>query len=236
MTVDLNVPQTALFMSSKIKLMNIYVSLYGALKQLLYAGIFCLSVGCMHRAEIDSHDKPYMEWSDIRSGDLLFRMGNSASSNVVVTIGGGRYSHIGIAIVDSSGIRVVHSVPGEAGVEDDGLDKVRCDAIDLFYSPDRASAGAVARVACSDSIAELVSASAYADYESSVPFDHKYDLADSTSLYCTELIWRAYRKYGIDLADDRRQELVIPGHVLRIIFPEDIWNSRHLTVLHEFVR
>ena len=190
-------------------------------------------VGCTRKADKLSDDEPYMKWDDIRSGDLLFRMGYGASSRVVVTVGGGQYSHIGIAMVVPEGIKVVHAVPGEGS---DGIDKVRCDDIEVFYSVDRASAGAAARVSCPDSIALSAVAVAYEKNLSSVPFDHKYNLDDTTSLYCTELIWMAYRKNGIDLADERRHELVIPGHTLSLIFPEDIWNSRHLSVLHEFAR
>lgn len=191
--------------------------------------------GCTRSAENSSENRPYLCWDDIRNGDLLFRMGRGASSHVVVTVGGGHYSHIGIAKVTDEGVYVIHAVPGE-GDEDVGADIVRCDAIDVFYSEDRASAGAAARVGCSDTVACQALTSAYEKFMDSVPFDHKYDLTDTTALYCTELIWLAYRKCGIDLADERRHELVIPGHTLKLIFPEDIWNSRYLSVFHEFAR
>ena len=38
-------------------------------------------------------------------------------------------------------------------------------------------------------------------YESHVLFDHDYDLADTTKMYCTELIDFVYRKEGIDLPE-----------------------------------
>ena len=61
-----------------------------------------------------------------------------------------------------------------------------------------------------------------------VLFDHQYDLEDSSSLYCTELVRLVYADCGIDLCEDRWHRIPLQAKG-PVIFPEDIWNSPLLT-------
>ena len=51
-------------------------------------------------------------------------------------------------------------------------------------------------------------ATAYALHKAAekVLFDNDYSLEDTTQLYCTELVWRAYQTQGIDVSGGVRQE------------------------------
>lgn len=161
-----------------------------------------------------------------RDGDLLFRMGLEGASRVVTTVGGGDFSHVGMTLKKNGRWMVVHAVPNEALPGE--TDRIKCEPLDSFFAPQRACRGAWRRVDCSDSVAAQVALAAYGKYEKGVSFDHDYDLWDTTSFYCTELVWYLYRKHGIDLAEERRHQLVIPGKTSSYLFPEDLWVSNRL--------
>lgn len=164
--------------------------------------------------------------SALRSGDLLFRMGLEGASRVVTTVGGGVYSHVGIALQTDSGWMAVHAVPNE---QPEGVpDKVKCEPLNVFYGADRACRGAVARVDCEDDVAERVALTALEKARREVAFDHRYNLEDTTELYCTELVWILYRREGLDLAGSRRHQLIVPGATEWYIFPEDLIKSDYV--------
>lgn len=162
----------------------------------------------------------------MRSGDLLFRMGLEGASRVVTVVGGGDFSHVGLAFRLNGRWMVVHAVPNEAPPGEE--DRVKCEPIDSFFAPERACRGALRRVLCPDEMAERVARQAYGLFLKRVGFDHDYDLDDTTRFYCTEMVWQLYRREGIDLAEDRRHQLVVPGKTSEYIFPEDLWKSRYL--------
>jgi hypothetical protein len=58
-------------------------------------------------------------------------------------------------------------------------------------------------------------------------------LADTTEYYCTELIYRAYLTQEIDLAEERKHELPMPGTEGYFIFPSDILSSKSIKAIRE---
>lgn len=162
----------------------------------------------------------------LRHGDLLFRMGREGASRVVTALSGGDFSHVGLAVKSDSGWMVLHAVPNEAPYGEP--DRIKYESLSDFFSVGRASRGAQRRVHCSDKVSGRVVRRAMEKYHEGVCFDHNYDLTDSTAFYCTEFIWFLFLKEGIDLAEERRHELAIPGSTNSFLFPEDIWNSRWL--------
>lgn len=163
-----------------------------------------------------------------REGDLLFRKGHGMASELVTSVSQGDYSHIGMAVRENGRWKVVHAVPNE-GLPSD-TDRVKCEPADSFFMPERAGQGAWARVKCSDEVAQRVAMKALRKAKEGIPFDHDYQLGDSTSLYCTELICLVYRGEQIDLAENRRHQLIIPGKTEWYIFPRDIWDSPAITL------
>lgn len=160
------------------------------------------------------------EW---RSGDLVLRCGYGVESRVVVERSQSAYSHIGILYLDSASGEwlVIHAVPGE-----DEPEQVKAEPIALFYSPERASNGAWLRIDCSDSVARQAAHYALSKAEEHCPFDNEYLLADSSQLYCTELVWRAYLRQGVDITSGKRH--VVPSFFCKereCIFPNDIEQS-----------
>ena len=120
--------------------------------------------------------------------------------------------------------KAVHAVPGESQNIHD-KDFLKCEPIEDFYQQNRACSGAFARVDCTDSIAWQALSFALDKVKRKFSFDHSYLLDDSNQYYCTELIYRAYLQAGINLADERRHEMPMPGTDGRFIFPSDILAS-----------
>lgn len=108
------------------------------------------------------------------------------------------------------------------------------ETVEVFFEKRKAVNGAIMRVS-GDSVARYRAAT-HAEhlYESHVLFDHDYDLADTTKMYCTELIDFVYRKEGIDLPEGRISHVNIPGFRGDYLLPNDIAQSKRLCLIYYF--
>lgn len=162
----------------------------------------------------------------LREGDIIFRRGISLVSNIVLeTDSQSPYSHVGIVVFDSKKPYVVHAVPEES---ENDIDYVRKDPLDLFLRKDRASAFAVYRYFDSTAAhaASLIS-SRY--HNSKILFDAAFNLFDSKELYCTELIWRAYKEVNVDITNNVFDTLTIPLGSNPYLLPGTLLRSEHLS-------
>ena len=183
-----------------------------------FVGLCVAFVGCNHPREQVLYETK--EW---REGDLVLRCGYGMESRAVTERSQSTYSHIGIVHYDSTQgeWQVIHAVPGE-----DEPEYVKTEPVSLFYSPERARKGAWLRIDCSDSIARKAVQYALAIVKEQYFFDNNYLLADSSQLYCTELVWRAYNRQGIDITSGNRHS--VPSLFCKegeCIFPKDIEQS-----------
>lgn len=177
------------------------------------------------RVEVSGQD----EW---REGDLVLRCGNGMESRVVTQRSHSIYSHIGLLHYDSlcGEWQVVHAVPGE-----DEPEYMKAEPIDLFFCPERAKNGAWLRVRCNDSVAREAVRYALTKVDKHILFDNDYLLEDSTCLYCTELVWRAFMAQGIDLSNGRRHSLpTVFSKEGEAIFPSDIEQSETTLFVKHF--
>ena len=196
---------------------------------LFLAGLFM--AGC-----IDNHETVVLTGQeDFREGDLVLRCGYGAESRVVTEASRSIYSHIGILHRDAATRQwmVVHAVPGEA--EQGQPEWLKAEPVAEFYAYERAVRGAWMRVDCADSVARQAAAYAMEKVAQKVEFDNDYLLADTSRLYCTELVWQAYRHQGIDLTGGRRSE--VPTFFCtegKCIFPCDIEASPEIRFIKTF--
>ena len=173
---------------------------------------------------------------EMREGDLAFRCGAGVFSRAVTTVEEeGVYSHVGILLKDDEGAwAVVHAVPGETEFRGD-FDRVKKERLGVFFSPERARRGCLVHTGLADSLkVENLRRTALGMARDSVRFDGDYDLSDSTRLYCTELVWRLYRREGVDLSEGRRKAvnaLHIHGECL---LPEHLLKYENNVVYHQF--
>ncbi len=67
-----------------------------------------------------------------------------------------------------------------------------------------------------------------------IRFDHDYDLADTTKMYCTELIRNVYLSAGTDLTEGRRTRINMPGFSGDHILPTNLTDSPLLEFVYRF--
>lgn len=163
----------------------------------------------------------------LKTGDVVFRRGGGFTSRVVLAADAkGEYSHIGI-VVDSAGTKmIVHAVPGEPDYDGDE-DRVKMELPERFFSTQFTMIGEVCRPGDSV-IARKAAEVALRQYRKHVLFDHQYDDADSTKMYCTELIAYAFRQAGMELIGSERHTVDLPILKAKCIFPSDIHSSEFL--------
>lgn len=171
----------------------------------------------------------------LKAGDVVFRLGNGLTSRAVLMAdGGGTYSHVGI-VVDSCGtMMIVHAVPGEPDYEGDP-DRVKMETPEKFFISVNASKGEVRRFRGDPAVAEAAARCALSLYERGVLFDHDYDDADTTKMYCCELVEHSYRSAGRPLVGGARHSFSLPGlKPMRCILPSDLRGSDELELIVSF--
>lgn len=163
----------------------------------------------------DNSDKLLMD------GDLIFRKGLGFFSDIFRSVGAEKsdYSHIGIIKKENGIIFVIHTEANELT----GIGEAQKIPLEEFISDRNASSGAVYRVETANSYQkESAVKSALRYIELKTPFDSDFDLETADRLYCTELVWRAYKSCGIDLAP-RKDFLHIP-------FPNKYRNKQFISI------
>ncbi len=158
----------------------------------------------------------------LKDGDIIFRRGISFVSNVVLEADSkSPYSHVGIISFYDETPFVIHAVPDES---EKGIDYVRKDPLNLFLRTDRASAYSVIRLTDALS-AQKAAAFAKKYYDSKILFDDNFSLRDTSKLYCTELVWLAFKKAGADLTNNKFDTLAIPLGENPYLLPGTILHS-----------
>ena len=102
-----------------------------------------------------------------------------------------------------------------------------------FFSTRRAAIGQVMR--WPDSIAATRAAeTALRLYRKGLPFDHEYNDADSTSMYCTELVRYAFRSAGVSLEGTPARRIPLPGFKYPCFLPSSVARAEGLQLLRAF--
>ena len=168
----------------------------------------------------------------LQEGDIVFRRGYGfASEMVVYNDADGKYSHVGVVVNSEKGLMIAHSVPGGDAEENDIM---RLERIEQFYSAESSSCGEIVRRELDSLQRRRLSEMAVAKANEKIPFDHNYDLEDTTALYCTELVQLLYRNIGIDLAEGRITRLNAPGFSSDYLMPSDIYQNRNLKTIFKY--
>lgn len=164
---------------------------------------------------------------------MVFRRGGGFTSQVVLMADReGHYSHTGIVVEVEGKMMIVHAVPGEPDFDGD-VDRVKMDTPERFFSSEYASIGEICRPIDSMT-ANNAAVEAYRVYKRNVLFDHDYNDADTTKMYCTELVVHAFKKAGITLIGPERHEVRLPILNINCIFPSDIHESPYLKTVLTF--
>lgn len=170
----------------------------------------------------------------LQTGDIIFRRGNSVVSRfILMKDSNSPFSHAGIIRKVNGRAFVIHVVADETPMGQSHYDDVaRMEPIESFLQTDRASLAAIYRLQ-DDASAQAMKASNIAlTYTiQRRPFDFHFDLQTPYELYCTELVWRAYREAGIDLVDGKFDQLSMPLAKQAYILPSSLLRSHWLKLV-----
>lgn len=198
---------------------------------IFYCLMLLLTVGCAGSKSNSSIDLSALV-TTLEEGDLLFRRGTGVVGHIVTSVDNrGEYSHIGIVVLKDSSWQVVHAVPHEHDFKGD-IDRVKIESVEQFLGryPD-ASFGHYRVKIGKDSIAIAVR-NALRLSALRIPFDHDYDLSDTTALYCTEFVEYIYSLAGIEISEGRRTEVSFPSLSGHYIMPSDITESDYVEPIY----
>jgi hypothetical protein len=181
------------------------------------------------------HDEPYTAAAPVgelagqfgfRNGDVVLRRGSGVISRSVLTWDTrSTYSHAGLIVEDADGILVVHVEPRVGS----GAGHVVVEPLAAFLAADRATAAAVYRLRSGTQAVLNLAVGAALDFaDQKLPFDERFDVTAPTRLYCTELVWRAFRAAEIDLVPDLTERERPPWGGAPVILVSDLAGSSSL--------
>jgi len=128
-------------------------------------------------------------------GDLIFRKGRDLVSQLVLSQGvSTQFSHVGIVIKHEGIISVIHSLPENVTVSSG----VQVEPFSSFTSIENASDIAIYRL-IKENPKVIKKVKEYALQQIGKPFDTNFLLSTDNSMYCTELIVKAYSTAGVEL-------------------------------------
>lgn len=135
------------------------------------------------------------------------------------------FSHVGLVQVVKSRPYVIHASTGKPfGINA----QVKIDTLETFLTKEYTTAVALYRLReryRSITKQAILVARGYALKK--LPFDQEFDLETEDSLYCTELVWRAYLQGGIDLVEGEFTQLNLPLAQGNYLLPSDLLHSRY---------
>ena len=168
------------------------------------------------------------EYSSIHPGDIILRLGYGTVSESISKILNEEYkiSHCGIIVPCDScknNYKVIHSVSSSLSP----IDGVQDDCIDIFIKNSQPNSILITRYKNLDStdITKLIS---WANYylKEGIPFDHSFDLKDSSSFYCTELLIHIFTNSNIFLPNQYLEN----KNMERLKFSY-FWDSKYFDII-----
>ena len=192
--------------------------------KLLFFIVLSLSIGCA-TCTPKTYPTIQIPEADFRSADLALRLGRSIESDLIARGGksGNHYSHIGLLIESDSGMIVVDIEPST----DKESEQIKAQSVGDFFNTEKVIAGAIMRHNGLDSTQiNILKNKAIELLNSSITFDHDYQLSDNSKMYCTELIEVLFNTINLSLSEGRNRTLPLAKEP--VIIPSDISQNRNL--------
>jgi hypothetical protein len=168
----------------------------------------------------------------IESGDLLLVRGDSMYSDAVRSIDGdSRWTHVGMLAADAGVLVFVDASPSVLEDQVDTGGRVQRRPLDDYLREISGCEAAVYRVQTDPAARRAAAVACLRWAARRVPFDGHFDAASADALYCSEMIWRAYRSLGLDLAEGRWQQSKILWMHQSVIFPDALAQGPRVTYL-----
>lgn len=152
------------------------------------------------------------EVESLKEGDIILRAGYGAVSNAIIKLLNDtcQVSHCGIIVRNDNEVGVIHTLSASVSPHNG----VQYNTLEEFISESNENSITIVRLKNSDNSKIGIKARYY--LQKKVPFDHFFNLTDSTAFFCSELPYRILR-------DAYALELVAEGESLpfsRFLAPE----------------
>jgi hypothetical protein len=159
-------------------------------------------------------------WS-LQNGDIVFIRARTWRS-FVMRATDGEFSHVGIVRLVGGAPYVVHADPDGEAVEME-------PAADFFSGVERAAAYRPREGRAADS----ASREAVGYFERKTLFDRQFDISDGERVYCTELVWLAYKRAGFNLGEGTEDFLSDVPIYGKVLLPSRLSGSLHLEKIED---
>ena len=175
----------------------------GLCKRLLIYLTFSILIACLAKDSKDLLHNTKLISDDLdlfQDGDLIFRSGKGIFSDFFKSVGTRKspYSHVGIICRHGGEVFVIHTEANELT----GKGHAKIDALNIFLNDSNASASCIYRLKKAANYYGKKSAGIAIQFaKDKIPFDLNFDISTQDKLYCTELVWLAFKKAGIDIVD-----------------------------------
>ncbi len=164
---------------------------------ILVAGFSCFAyfhfheqehIGLSKEVREEKWSKARPDYTTLRTGDLIFRHGRGAISNMLMAFSRreAKYSHAGIISIENKKVFVYHAIGGE----ENSSNKLRKDPLDVFCNPNDVHSFGIFRLDL-DSLQLLEVDSLSKNYfMHGLEFDTKFDMATDDRMYCSEFVYK----------------------------------------------
>lgn len=128
--------------------------------------------------------------AQVRDGDLVLRLGNDITSNMLaqLNLADKRFSHIGICFIENGTKMVYHSLGSEYGAHN----FLRKDSLAVFFDlADNLSIGYAQWQNRDTAAAQRIRDTLEQWYQKRIPFDMDFDWTSDDKMYCSEMIAKA---------------------------------------------
>lgn len=131
---------------------------------------------------------------NLQRGDLVLRLGNDVISQILADLNPHerKYSHCGLLDKQNGQWVVININPKSTRTATD--DTMRAEPLDTFLSPYCNKAIAIHRYALAPEMVDKVFNEVYKYQQQKPHFDNRFNLADDSLLYCSELIAKSVEK------------------------------------------
>lgn len=164
---------------------------------------------------------PTVALDQLRPGDVVLARGSAAVSYAVLVVSGNfdAWTHAGIVTAGGAdGAGLVHAAPELVGERGEGVEQIPV----ARFLAERSIKRAVA-FRSTDAAAALRAAGwAARAAGAAIDFDQDFDLSTKDSLYCTELIYRAYADTGTQLLPSGPKRITWRSRTIDLVLPDQL--------------
>lgn len=182
-------------------------------------------------AAVDDVRSVDFDFGKLLGGDLLFIAGQSVYSDAVRQFDDESvWTHVGLIDRQDDELYLIDASPMYRDSADQP-GRVMRQPLAEYLRDNPGAAIAAYRVQCAEDQREQAVRQCRLWAKQAMAFDGLFDATCHDELYCSEMIWAAYRDAGVDLVEQRWRQVKIMWVTRQVIVPDALVQSDRLSVL-----